>query len=80
MNVSENAMIEPETYLGVDRNTTGHIAVVGNPVTGKTLKLGKQAENVHKKYKNTRKSLQKKGKYRKVKRTKRKQDREGYQP
>ena len=43
MNISENAMIEPGTYLGVDRNTTGHIAVVGNPVTGKILKLGKQA-------------------------------------
>ncbi len=70
VNISENAMIEPGTYLGVDRNTTGHIAVVGNPVTGKILKLGKQAEHVHKKYRNIRKGLQRRGKYKKVKKTK----------
>ena len=75
MTVPENAIIEPETYLGVDRNTTSHIAVVGNPVTGKILKLGKQAEHVHKKYKNMRKILQKNGKYRKMKRTKRRESR-----
>ena len=73
VNISENAMIEPETYLGVDRNTTGHIAVVGNPVTGKILKLGKQAEHVRKKYKNMRKNLQKKGKYKKVKKSKKRE-------
>ena len=73
--IREDAMIEPEAYLGVDRNTTSHIAVVGNPVTGKILKLGKQAEHVHKKYRNMRKILQKKGKYRKVKRTKRRESR-----
>ena len=75
VNISENAMIEPGTYLGVDRNTTGHIAVVGNPVTGKILKLGKQAEHVRKKYRNIRKDLQRKGKYKKVKKTKRRESR-----
>ena len=68
--VPENAMIEPIDYLGVDRNTTGHIAVVGNANTGKILKLGKEAEHIHRKYKNMRKNLQRKGKYRKVKKTK----------
>ena len=73
--VPENAMIEPDAYLGVDRNTTGHIAVVGNPETGKVLKLGKRAEHVHKKYRNMRKSLQKKGKYGTVKRTRKRESR-----
>lgn len=71
--ISENAMIEPKGYLGVDRNTTGHIAVVGNPGTGKILKLGKKADHIHQKYKNMRKNLQKKGKYKKVKKTKRRE-------
>ncbi|QRF74671.1 putative transposase [Thermoplasmatales archaeon] len=68
--VPENALIEPKGYIGVDRNTTGHIAVTGNPETGKVMKLGKKAEHTHRKYKNIRKNLQKKGKYRKVKETK----------
>ncbi|MGC8515066.1 MAG: RNA-guided endonuclease InsQ/TnpB family protein [Thermoplasmata archaeon] len=73
--IPENSMIKPDAYLGVDRNTTSHIAVVGNPVTGKILKLGKPAEHVHKKYKNMRKNLQKHGKYRKVKNTKKRESR-----
>ena len=58
--VPENTTIEPDGYLGVDRNTVGHIAVVGNPKTGKILKLGKEAEHIHRKYKNMRRNLQKK--------------------
>ena len=41
--IREKTTIEPDGYLGVDRNTVGHIAVVGNPKTGKILKLGKEA-------------------------------------
>ncbi|MEM0503021.1 MAG: hypothetical protein QXE07_05805 [Thermoplasmata archaeon] len=40
MTVPEENMIEPVSYLGVDRNATGHIAVVAIPNTGKVLKLG----------------------------------------
>ncbi|GCC10003.1 hypothetical protein IPdc08_00021 [archaeon] len=49
-------------------NTTGHCAVVGNSRTGKVMKLGKMAYHIHNKYKNIMRDLQRKGKYRKVKR------------
>ncbi|ARD84857.1 IS605 OrfB family transposase [Ferroplasma acidiphilum] len=75
INIPDNNLIEPNGYLGVDRNTTGHIAVAGNPETGKIIKLGKEAGHVHKKYKNMRKNLQKKGKNRKAKRIKNRESR-----
>jgi len=73
--VPEKEIIEPKTWIGVDRNTTGHVAVCGNLETGKILKLGKKAEHIHKKYKNIRMILQKKGKYGKVKTIKNREQR-----
>jgi len=70
VSIPEPELIEPTNWLGVDRNTTGHIAVVSDPETGKVIKLGKSALYVHNKYKNMRKTLQKKGKYGKVKQIK----------
>lgn len=67
VSIPEPEVIEPTKWLGVDLNTTGHCVVVGNPETGKVVKMGKKAEHTHKKYKNMRKTLQKQGKYRKVK-------------
>ncbi|MFP4655946.1 MAG: RNA-guided endonuclease InsQ/TnpB family protein, partial [Methanohalobium sp.] len=56
--VPEREQIEPEDYLGVDLNTTGHIAVMSNPKTGKIWKLGKKAQHIYLKYKNERRKLQ----------------------
>lgn len=48
----------PRHFIGVDRNTTGHIAVASNPETGKIVKLGKKAIHTHKKYSAIRRHLQ----------------------
>jgi len=61
---------EVQSYIGVDLNATSHCAVVGNPKTGKILKLGKQAPAIHKKYKALRSKLQSKKLYKKLKQTK----------
>lgn len=66
--VDEQPEMIPQQFIGVDRNTTGHIAVAANPDTGIVRKLGKMAIHIHTKYKNIRKKLQTEGKYRKVKR------------
>jgi len=60
--IPEKPMIEPRVWIGVDRNATGHIAVISNPQTGKVWKLGKKAEHIHKKYREIRRKLQKAGK------------------
>ena len=70
VSIQETELIKAEKWIGVDRNTVGHIAVVADPETGKVIKLGKSALHIHQKYKNLRKGLQKKGKYGKVKQIK----------
>ena len=75
VSIKEQSQITPKTWIGIDRNTTGHIAVAGNPSTGKIWKLGKKALHIHHKYKNIRKDLQKKGKLRLVKKIKNRESR-----
>ena len=53
----------PLHFIGVDRNTTGHIAVAANPETGKIEKLGKKAIHTRRKYSAIRKQLQHEGKF-----------------
>ncbi|MEM3845186.1 MAG: transposase [Candidatus Parvarchaeota archaeon] len=68
--VPDEKPIEPKYYIGVDLNATGHMAVVSNPQTGKVMKLGKKAGHIHNKYKNIRRRLQKKKKYKALKKIK----------
>jgi len=73
--VKEADKIDCDSWIGIDLNTTGHCCVAGNTKTGKILKLGKKANHIHNKYKNIRKNLQKKKKYRAVKNIKNKESR-----
>ncbi len=73
--IPEKEQINTDKWIGVDLNTTGHVAVVGNPETGKVTKLGKKAGHIHKKYKDIRKNLQKSGNYKIVKRIKNRESR-----
>jgi putative transposase len=75
VNIKEQPQITPKVWLGLDRNTTGHIAVLANPETGKVLKLGKEALHIHNKYKSIRKDLQKKGKFGLVKKIRNRESR-----
>lgn len=66
----DKSQIQTENWIGVDLNATSYCAVVANPQTSKVVKLGKQAPEIHKKYKALRSSLQRKKLYKKLKQTK----------
>ena len=65
--IPEQPEMTSQQFIGVDRNTTGHIAVAANPDTGKIVKLGKKALHVHRKYSAIRKRLQQQGNFRQLK-------------
>lgn len=68
--VKEEKEITCESWIGVDLNTTGHCVVAANPRTKKVWKLGKIANDIHKKYKNLRKKLQKRKRHKALKKIK----------
>ena len=64
--VKDKPEFKEKVTIGVDRNTTGHIAVASVLETGKVFKLGKKALHTRNKYKHIRKSMQSKGKFKKL--------------
>jgi putative transposase len=57
VNISEPPIKHMEHWMGIDLNSTGHIAVVGNPTTGKVQRYGKEALHIHRKYSKMRRHL-----------------------
>lgn len=72
---TDQVQLETNKFIGVDLNATSHCAVIAEPISGKVLKLGKQASHIHNKYKSLRSSLQRQGLYKKLKQTKGKETR-----
>ena len=56
--VEEETQYEPDGFIGIDLNATGHSAVLA--VNGKILKRGKQAPHIKKTYASIRRKLQRK--------------------
>jgi len=65
--VQEQPITPSQIWIGVDLNATGHCAVIANPNTGKVKKLGKRAAHIRSKARAARRRLQKKGKLRRLK-------------
>ena len=75
VSIPEAKELTPKSWLGIDLNTTGHVAVMANPGTGAVTKLGKSALHIHNKYKNIRRKLQRQGKFNLLKRIKNRESR-----
>ena len=71
----DKPQIVPQSWIGVDRNTTGHVAVAANPSNGKAWVFGVRIPHVHQKYLALRRELQKKGHYKVVKKIKNRESR-----
>jgi putative transposase len=55
--IAEPPLRNVEQWMGIDLNSTGHIAVAGVPSTGKVHKFGKEAPHIHQKYSKMRRHL-----------------------
>lgn len=75
VSVVESDPFNAQTVIGIDRNTKWHIAVCADLSSWKVVKLCKSAQHIANKYKNIRKHLQAKLKFKAVKKIKDKQAR-----
>ncbi len=75
VSIKEPKAYVPENIIGVDRNTNKHVLVASNINTGKVLKLGKECQHIHNKYKHIRKKLQAKSKFSLLKKIKNRESR-----
>jgi len=55
--INEAPLRQVEKWIGVDVNSTGHLAVIGNPSSGKVQKFGKEMSHLHIKYSKMRRHL-----------------------
>lgn len=75
VSVPEAKELKPSSWIGIDLNTTGHVAVMADPETGTVTKLGKSTLHIHNKYKSIRRKLQRQGKYKLLKSIKNRESR-----
>ena len=81
--INEPPVREVDQWVGVDLNSTGHVAVVANPTIGKVQKYGKEAPHIRRKYSKIRRKLQIQGHYKAAKKkdqTEGEQQGQGSQP
>ena len=71
--VKDETQYKECSYIGIDLNATGHIAVAS--IDNKVLKLGKEAPHIHRVYQSIRRKAQKNGAYKFVKKIKNKESR-----
>jgi len=70
--VKDAEPVQTVGWIGIDRNSTGHLVVCALP-DGKVMKLGARACHVSKKYRAIRKRLQKLGKTKRLKKIRRRE-------
>lgn len=59
--INEPPVREVDNWIGVDLNSTGHVAVTANQTTGEVQRYGEEVPPIHKKYSNLRRCLYKEG-------------------
>jgi len=66
--MTETQPAQPGRWIGIDLNTTGYVAVVADPETGFTAKLGREARLIHDGFSRERKKLKNRKRNRHLKR------------